>query len=257
MNRFQLVRNFIRAEITGSPEHRHRIINHLLGRATSKRIASLLRELNVSVVFDIGAFRGEWSRSLIDLSERELDIYLFEPNEAHRAELLTIGGTVYTVALSDTEREVPFLMSGRTGDSYYKEDSGRYASTPTLSIRTQTLDGIVARDSIPLPQFIKIDTQGSELDILTGGADCLRGCSLLLIEIPLVPYNLGAPAASAYFYKLQKSGFVPIEVGEIHQSHGLAVQIDILFMQKSAFSVLHPESRSFSFLGDADGELKP
>ena len=61
-----------------------------------------------------------------------------------------------------------------------------------------TLDKLVSKNNIPLPDFIKIDTQGSELDILRGGEKTISNCSLIYLECPIIEYNMGSPNLSEY-----------------------------------------------------------
>jgi FkbM family methyltransferase len=53
------------------------------------------------------------------------------------------------------------------------------------------LSQLAISENLPNPDFVKLDVQGAEIDILKGAGDLLDGCSLLLVECPIVPYNLG------------------------------------------------------------------
>ena len=68
-----------------------------------------------------------------------------------------------------------------------------------------TLNKIINRDCIPNPNIIKIDTQGSELDILENCKNILHDCYFILSEIPAknYQYNIGSPSYEEYinFYK--------------------------------------------------------
>src|SRR5207249_3909897 len=49
-----------------------------------------------------------------------------------------------------------------------------------VPLRCRTLDGLCAESGL-VPHVIKLDTQGTELDILRGGERCLR-CSIFAVE---------------------------------------------------------------------------
>jgi len=240
MTPFQLIRNLFRAEVNGSSEHRHRLVNFLLKRSNFARIEKLLSKLEVSVVYDIGAHKGDWCREFQEVCGERFEMFLFEPNPTLLKHLSSLRHKVFNVALSDTVREVSFFMSSRSGDSYYLEDTGRYRGASPTKVMTETIDNIVSENKISIPDFIKIDTQGSEIDILRGAKNSLGSCKLLLIEIPLVPYNIGAPVTADYFSYLEQLDFLPIEIGEIHRGYGLQLQVDILFIRKEAFRLTHP-----------------
>ena len=58
-----------------------------------------------------------------------------------------------------------------------------------------TLDDVVTKYQFPKPDFIKMDVQGSEKDILQGATETLERCQHLILELPKpnTVYNLGAP----------------------------------------------------------------
>ena len=48
---------------------------------------------------------------------------------------------------------------------------------------------MVEKENLKLPNFIKIDTQGSEIDILKGSKNTLKNCNLIYLETPIIEYN--------------------------------------------------------------------
>ena len=102
---------------------------------------------------------------------------MVESNEIHESTLknLTSGkNDEYLIAaLGDEEREVTFYTRKdkphTEGNSYYKE--ANYWDIPQLVLESkvllQRLDDLFTEDTEF--ELIKIDTQGSELDILKGG----------------------------------------------------------------------------------------
>ena len=87
-----------------------------------------------------------------------------------------------------------------------------------------------------LIDFLKIDTQGAELDILNGAKNCMNSARAILLECPIYPYNKGAPTMPEYVTFLLRFGFYPARCTEIHNMLGVLVQIDILFMSKTVLS---------------------
>ena len=56
-----------------------------------------------------------------------------------------------------------------------------------------TLDKVIDNNNWPLPDLIKIDAQGSELDILEGGSKILSNAKYLIVELQHIEYNDNAP----------------------------------------------------------------
>ena len=98
---------------------------------------------------------------------------------------------------------LPFAVSGRAGkallrvnrepgtssflpvDPMFRERFGgeAYETLKTRVLRTTTLDNLAKLKHVPQPDFLKIDTQGTELQILAGGRRMLQKVSLVEIEV--------------------------------------------------------------------------
>lgn len=57
----------------------------------------------------------------------------------------------------------------------------------TLSVETVSLDSFYKENpAVPAPDFLKLDTQGTELRILQGATRCLQECSLVELEVEFI-----------------------------------------------------------------------
>jgi hypothetical protein len=61
--------------------------------------------------------------------------------------------------------------------------------------------------NIPLPDLIKIDVQGAELDVLMGATKTLESCKDLLIDLQDIEYNIGGPLKNQVILYLTNLGF--------------------------------------------------
>lgn len=187
---------------------------------------------NFRVVYDIGAFKAEWS---LYFKQRypKTEFILFEANPAHESELLRSGLTYFTAVLSDLQgRSVNFYAGADSGDSYYKETTTHYDTKNFLRVETDTLDGLMNRERLSKPNFVKIDTQGSELDILRGGTCVMLYADFFYVECPIIEYNRGAPKISDYLEFFRSFEFVPTDILEIHRSENILIQVDIMFVRR-------------------------
>jgi FkbM family methyltransferase len=218
---------------------RKRIINraqkyhlgHTLAKLQSKGISP-------QVVFDVGARTGEWSR-YVRKSLKNSEFFLFEATEGCRQQLNSSGFKFFITVLSDSQKEVDFYENGTTGDSYYKEHTAFYKNVRPIKKQTISLDCLVAAEGIPSPDLIKLDTQGSELDILDGAQKTLQDTSLIYIECPMIKYNSGAPHLTEYLRYIQELGFFPFEICEQHFGDDILLQIDIMFISERARDQLY------------------
>ena len=190
------------------------------------------RGLTLNTIFDIGAHKGAWSNEIKRIYP-ESYYHLFEANPDHARHLADYPHLCGT-ALSDGREYVDFYKRNGTGDSYYKERTNWYNDVETMRLPAITLDEYVHTNKLPQPQMLKLDTQGSELDILKGAVNTLRGVELIATECPVFSYNEGTPDMGQYIKAFWDHGFLPYKNIEDHYIDSILVQIDILFIRKEA-----------------------
>jgi FkbM family methyltransferase len=217
-------------------------LEQLVGRAVdSRRLHIALTRLrrggaNISVVYDIGAHRGAWTRS-VHTSLPDAHFFLFEANEVHADALRETGHPYFLAVLSSVPRLVDFYAIGGTGDSYFREASRHYADVKPRAVHAKTLDALVEQEHIPEPDFIKADVQGAELDVLRGGERALASAKLALLECPFIEYNEDAPTIGEYVAFLRERGFTPVEFLSPTWLKDRMTHVDILFAN-AAYSKL-------------------
>jgi FkbM family methyltransferase len=202
--------------------------NICMRSALKRRMRQAYREGQIKTVYDIGAHRGTWSKKW-KRTLPKAEFYMFEANPAMETHLSQIGLWFLIVPLSSSKQERTFFARGTAGDSFYRETTGVYDNVLPVSVRTDCLDAVAADYKLPPPDFIKIDAQGAELDILEGGANAYGQAKFLLSEVPLAQYNAGAPPIDRYLACYREAGFRPSLLCEAHNRKGGLVQIDVLF----------------------------
>jgi FkbM family methyltransferase len=185
----------------------------------------------VDTVYDIGAHRGGWTESVRHVFP-DADFLLFEANPTHADDLARTGARYFIEMLSSEEKVVDFYATGEPGDSYYRELTPNYSEVSPRRMRTTTLDALVERNDLPPPDLIKVDVQGAELDVLTGGARVLPHAKLVLLECALDEYNAGAPAFGDYLEFMQSRDFTPFEFMDPKWLGSRMMQVDVLFVTR-------------------------
>ena len=188
------------------------------------------KHLNIKCVYDIGANKAVWS---LDMKKHfpSFNYFLFEASNKNKNALDKSKFKYFINCLSSEEKELDFYEIGGTGDSYYKEMSNYYNNIEPTKVKARKLSNLVIENNLPLPDFIKIDTQGSEIDILKGSDDIIYNCKLVLIEISINETNSNAPLIGEYISYFKSISFSPIEITEKHYSNSKILnQIDILFL---------------------------
>lgn len=194
-------------------------------------MAALLRDLgwSPSSILDIGGYKGTWTRDIQKVFPKAA-VTIVEPN-AH-VELRSIGVPVYEELLSSETKTVPWYSNLSTGDSMYKERTRHYDGVTPLTRTTTTLDKLFPAQWF---DFVKIDCQGAEVDILKGGETLIQSTEVLLLECSFAgQYNTGAPSLADYIRYTDSIGFAPFDITELHRANGILCQVDILFVRKSS-----------------------
>jgi len=109
-----------------------------------------------------------------------------------------------------------FLTKQPACSSMYKPDSFLTENYPSLEcalevdtceVQTTTLDIWSKEEGLEYIDYIKLDTQGSELDILRGGADILKTVRALEIEVEFNPIYSGQHLFSDVDIFMRENGF--------------------------------------------------
>ena len=232
------------------PKTLDKVFNFIYRYKLNSNLNELLKKkIKIQIVYDIGAYKGGWSKFLNNTSLKGREFYLFEANPQNKKYLKKLNFKYFIKVLSDKVKEIKFYSNSGTGDSYYLEQTSFYRKKlkPKKKI-TDTLDNIVKKEKLPKPNFVKIDTQGSEIDILKGGKKTISNCSLVHLECPVINYNLGAPNLDEYIKYLNSIDFVPYDICEVHYSDKVVIQVDILFIKKSIILKINPNKKNLNIL---------
>lgn len=191
-------------------------------------------------MLDVGAHIGTFSLGFLQAFPACVPT-LVEPNPFCEEALAKLPFERHMAAASDETGEAELFLTKEwlqsTGTSLYRENTDFFRDEVTIkrTVPKARLDDLFAGRCF---DFVKIDTQGSELDVLRGGETVLRGADYILIEISLVNYNAGAAPAEAVFAQLAAMGFEPVDVTDFHRLRGVQdgglLQIDLLFRRRTA-----------------------
>jgi FkbM family methyltransferase len=186
-------------------------------------LRSLLSRLNVSCVLDVGAHVGEFALQLRMLAGYDGWILSFEPvDEAHR-ELAARAGRhehwrAFKLALGSRDEERPIKVaetdvfsSFLEPSSYGVETFGRMTSlTAEQVVPVRRLDSVAPEVMNGIPSeriFLKLDTQGWDLEVLRGAEKMLSRVVMLQTELSLQPIYDDMPSYTDILAFLHDKGF--------------------------------------------------
>lgn len=182
-------------------------------------IESLLKLLNNPlVVVDVGArwgFQEHWKRveSLIKLIGVDAD-------EQEVSSLNAAGqGDAYIPKVFGAQNAYGtlYLTKDPACSSLYPPDDNLIRQRPSLEVTNlvstekveiSTLDNWASEKEIPVIDFLKLDVQEAELDVLQGAGKVLQSVRMLEVEVEFNPIYQGAPLFGDVDKLLRQNGFI-------------------------------------------------
>ncbi len=230
----QIVQTIIKKFLPQS-HRRENIRNWLCSDLTFDTVYKICKNnnINIKTIFDVGASDGSWSVAA-QKKFKKSKFVLFEANTNYRKDLDNSGFEYFSYVLAQKTQERLFWKADGHGDSLYQDKSEKYKNIVPISVQAHALDDVIRENSIPIPDLLKIDTQGSEIEILLGAKGVLDEINFLYLECPIFNYNEGSPDISEYLRVTPAYNFIPCQIGEIHRTAtNYLLQLDILFVKSN------------------------
>lgn len=209
---------------------------------------SLLNQLGIDLVADIGANIGQYSLELIEAGFKE-KIISFEPLSDVYDKLVNRSvkydqWTIYdrcAVGNENGEIEINVSENYQSSSIYNVMDKSIAAEPRTRFIKKEKVKIIKLSDALKFDKkskiHLKIDVQGFEEQVLMGAASIFDNVSSIEVEISLLPLYEGALTPQTLLTKLNNYGFSPafytsvfedINTGGVLQLNGLFVKNELL-----------------------------
>lgn len=170
------------------------ISNGLVEKYETELVISILNSIlkhNDRIIFyDVGANTGYYGILAAMIGNSRVNVFSFEPvkehvdklNESLKLNDLENKITVFSMALSNEDGERQIFLSG-SGSTIVKgfmnvaEDNYR-------NVVIKKLDNLILANNMDLPDFIKIDIEGAEYNMLCGSKDVIaKSRPIIFVEI--------------------------------------------------------------------------
>lgn len=235
----QLSRRLVKAVgLTRDPLYRQALWH---GVAASIEHASVPFPRSYETVIDVGASIGQFT--LFALRTFPLaQVHALEPlpSSYERAQsVLAPHPRVELIAVAASSRAGPSSLnvtSDRHSSSLRHptdQQTTQFPGTEAIGVQaveTQTLDALSEAWELRPPILLKIDTQGSELEVLRGAERLLNCVSEVFVECSFIELYEGQARAHEVIALLSSAGFRLVGVySPQYAADGRAVQLDALF----------------------------
>lgn len=190
-------------------------------------------------IIDIGAFDGGWA-TMARTEFPEASILMLEAQENKRAVLEAVKNSGH--GKIDYRMAVMGALNGEKVVFHEYENSPTassmlqdHAATPTRKVETElrTLDSILSAEGFPKPDFIKLDVQGYELEVLKGASSALADAQAVLMETSIIDVYQNNPVLSEVTAFMAERGFRAYDICSLLRRplDNALCQVDMIFVK--------------------------
>jgi FkbM family methyltransferase len=203
-----------------------------LGQPTTwGSIENLARSFTPAGIVDIGAHKGHWSTRAAKIFPG-VPIFMVEAQGNLEGDLRR-SGFPYALCLlgAKNQEAVAFKVDPEwpTGGSVLEEVTS--FQRQTISMPMRRLDDL--ETGLKGPLFLKLDVQGYELEVLRGAQSTLAQTDVIVAEVALLNYNVGAPLMAEVVAFMAERGFEPYDIGDVMRrfEDRAMFQCDMIFVR--------------------------
>jgi FkbM family methyltransferase len=200
-----------------------------------------IKRLEINVVLDVGANRGHYARHLRMLGY-DGHILSFEPDPGTFRHLQAAAEgddrwVAVNAALGASEGVMNLNViqteDGETTLSSFREHIGDLP-THVVSVAISTVREALRVSRLPADQrvFLKMDTQGFDLEVFAGGED-VDAIALIQSEVSVIPLYKGMPTYLKALETYQAAGFSLLELFVVNRTaEGAVLEYDALLARR-------------------------
>ena len=189
------------------------------------------------IILDIGAYEGLWTLAVLEVFP-EAKVMMVEAQENKKAALQEISnrhpGVKYSIALlSAAEGEQKLFRENETGSQVITANEKDEKSYILLS---RQLDVLLEQEAFPYPDFLKLDVQNHELEVLKGASKCLDHAEVCLLEVSLLNFGNAVPLLSEVAAFMKQRGFQAYDISQLMRRpfDKALFQLDMFFVKESS-----------------------
>lgn len=175
-----------------------------LASIESKYASDAVAVVDGDIVIDIGANIGEFSRSVVDRASRLIaidpDPYVYEALSRNLNGFSNVA--VMQRAMSEADSEVEFYLSTKNADSSLLQPT---QFSETVTVQAVRLDKLIEEQGIERVDFLKIEAEGWEPEILAGATRTLGITRKIAVDAG--PERQGQNTSHEVITTLKEAGF--------------------------------------------------
>ncbi|MES2377408.1 MAG: FkbM family methyltransferase [Bacteroidota bacterium] len=221
------------------PQKVKKSIREKMGVPSQEISLTNIKRLGFSPKFclDIGAYEGYWTGDFKKIFPG-CAITMIEGQSLKEPALIKVKN-----AYSDVNYKIALLGAAEAAVNFNIYESASSVLVEHFDTEAKTeqrnlliLDKLLEKNDHKKPDFIKIDTQGYELEILKGGEKALAHAEFVLLEVSLLDIYVNSPLVIDVLNFMKERGFVLYDICTLMKRplDNALFQSDFLFVKENS-----------------------
>lgn len=193
-------------------------------------------------IVDIGANHGTWTREALKYFP-EAHYTMLEPQQWLKPSFQDILDTnpkvqFYPVGAGEKEGSFQFTIVDRDDSCSfrYTKKEAKKAGFEQIEVSVVTLNELLADSELPIPDIIKIDAEGLDLEVLKGASNFLGKTEIFMVEAGVVNKIFDNSFLKLINF-MDENGYRLFEITDINRPMQLKILwlVELVFVKKGGF----------------------
>jgi FkbM family methyltransferase len=187
-------------------------------------------------IVDIGAYEGEWTR-MTKLIFKESKFLMLEAQESKTKILNSMKSADIDVEIAllgpSSNQNVKFYINETVSSALPETEKSKQ---DFVELKMFSLDDVLEKKNFENPDFLKLDVQGFELEVLKGATKALTQAEVVLMEVSLIEINKGAPLLSDIIAFMSQHAYVCYDICSLVRRplDNALWQTDLIFVKQNS-----------------------
>ncbi|MCX6239088.1 MAG: FkbM family methyltransferase [Bacteroidia bacterium] len=190
------------------------------------------------IIFDVGAYHGEFAKMCLEIWPKS-KVVCFEALEEKIALLKEISEKDHRISVipglvGDEDNENVCFNENESASSVLDEYESKNFTKVFHKMRK--LETCIKEFILPIPNLLKIDTQGFEYPVLKGIESKLNSIDIILAELNFIDIHKDVKLSHEVIRLLNDYNFLPFDIAQIHRRpiDNAVWQVDYIFVKKNS-----------------------
>ena len=190
-----------------------------------------------ATVLDIGAYEGLWTLDLLEVFP-DARVMMVEAQTNKESFLKGVKQKYphidYAISLLSSEEGA--IKTFEENETASHVVNGAHPGAQYRQLKTRRLDDLLEAKQFPLPDLLKLDVQGHEMEVLKGAEKALNHATICLLEISLLNLGDNVPLMAEMMAFMNDKGFQAYDISQfIRRPFDKALyQVDMFFVKKDS-----------------------